>query len=364
VLKGAAGDLINVAFLVPRQSYPFSLAFVIWQDLPERMLFWPNNAGYIAAGLLLLLVVRIERIPDALRLVAATAGVLLLVVRALPSSNTGLPIARQETLLLVVLGALLLLNAAALLVAILAKDQLRAVLFPPELPALALGLQYVAQFNAAGVRFSYYGTFLTVPIAILFLRALVLDRLSWQRGPFAIRVIALAPALLGLLVAAAGIVDTHGVVFRDGPRSQLSATFATPRLHGLRSLPANRERLDGLVALVESRTSPGDPIVVLPDFPVLYFLTGRRNPTRIGWYETPQVTVRAAQEAVVDMKRDPPKLVILQTYDEGDFRRTGPKLDYEALSQLLPVYRYVVDNYHLVDTVADFQIYEPGRPQA
>jgi hypothetical protein len=358
-LRGAAGDLLYNAFVVPRQSYPIPLGFVIWQDLPQRMLFWPNIAGYLAALLVLLLVVRVPGVPDLARVGVAAALVLLLLARAFPSSDTGLANARQEALLLVILGTLLILNAAALVVAVMARGQLKAALFPPELPAMALGLQYVAQFNAAGVTDSYYGSFLSVPVAILFLRALVMANPSWQKAGFAFLAPALAPALLAVSIAAAGIVDTHGVVFRDGPRSQLNASFATAKLQGLRSLPANAARLDGLVAAVESRTSPGDPILVMPDFPVIYFLTGRRNPTRIGWYETPQVTVAAADEAVADMERDPPKLVVLQTYDEGDFRRTGPQLDYQALPQLLPVYRYVVTNYRLVDTVGDLQVYAP-----
>jgi hypothetical protein len=359
-LENAAGDLLYKAFVQYHQSYPVPLTFVIWQDLPDVMLIWPNIAGYLAASLVLLILVRVERIPDVLRLGAAAGLVLLLVVRALLSSSTGLPSARQQTLLLLILGVLLILNAVAFLVTLVAKAQLKSALFPPELPLLALGLQYVAQFNAAGVRYSYYGAFLSVPVAILFLRSLSVVNPSWRRGLFAVRVMPLAPVVLGLSIVAAGIVDTHGVVFRDGPRSQLSASFATPRLHGLTSLPANTERVDGLVAMVESRTAPGDPILVLPDFPVLYFLTGRRNPTRIGWYETPQVTIGEAELAVADMKLDPPKLVILQTYDEGDFRRTGPKLDYEALPQLLPVYRYVIENYRLVDTVGDLEIYAPA----
>lgn len=362
-LEGAAGDLIYNTFVLPRQSYPIPLAFVIWQDVPDVMLIWPNIAGYLAAALALLLLLRVERIPEVLRLGAAAGLVVLLVVRALPSSSTGMPSARQLALLLLILGVLLVLNAVTFLVTLVAKAQLKAALFPPELPLLALGLQYVAQFNAAGIRYSYYGAFLSVPVAILFLRSLAAVNPSWRRGPFAVRVMPLAPLVLGLSIVAAGIVDTHGVVARDGPRSQLSASFATPRLHGLTSLPANTERVDGLVAMVESQTAPGDPILVLPDFPVLYFLTGRRNPTRIGWYETPQVTTGEAEQAVADMKRDPPKLVILQTYDEADFRRTGPKLDYEAIPQLLPIYRYVIENYRLVHTVGDLDIYEPAGPQ-
>jgi hypothetical protein len=358
-VQGAAGDLVYKALILPRQSYQIPLGFVIWQDLPQVMFFWPNIAGYLAALLVLLVVARIQGIPEVLRAGVAAVLVAVLVVRALPSSTVGLPTPRQETLLLVILGLLLILNASALLAAVLARGELKAALFPPELPAVALGLQYVAQFNAAGVRYSYYGAFLSVPVALLFLHAFSVAKPYLRRGRLGAGVATWAPLMIGAAIAVTGIVVTHGLVFRDGPRSELSASFTTARLHGISSLPANTSRVDGLVAAVDSMTAPGDPILVLPDFPALYFLTGRRNPTRIGWYETPQVTVSEADQAVADMKRDPPKLVILETYDEGDFLRSGPKLDYAGLPQLLPVYSYVIANYRLVDIVGDLAIYEP-----
>jgi hypothetical protein len=358
-VQGAAGDLIYKALILPRHSFHIPLEFVIWQDLPQVMFVWPNIAGYLAALLVLLLVVRVVGVPDVLRVLVAGALVVVLVVRALPSSTVGLPTPRQEALLLVILGALLILNAIALILAVVARGELKAALFPPQLPALALGLQYVAQFNTAGVRYSYYGAFLSVPVAILLLHSLVVARPAWRWGRLAVGGAAWAPLAIAAAIAVTGIVDTRGLVFRDGPRSELAASFTTTRLHGITSLPANTSRVDSLVAAVEARSAPGDPILVLPDFPVLYFLTGRRNPTRIGWYETPQVTVAEAEQAVADMKHDPPKLVILQTYDEGDFLRTGPKLDYAGLPQLLPVYSYVIANYRLVDMVGDLAIYEP-----
>jgi hypothetical protein len=110
---------------------------------------------------------------------------------------------------------------------------------------------------------------------------------------------------------------------------------------------------------VASRTAPGDPILVLPDFPALYYLTGRRNPTRIGWLEPPQVSPQQADEVVRDLQRDPPKVVVVQTYDEGDFLRAGPPLDYASIPNLRPIYTYVIDHYSLVDKVGDIQIYVP-----
>lgn len=358
---GAGGDFINKAFLLPRQTYPVSATFVIWQDMPQWMLQVPNIAGYIAVLLLLFLVLRAESIPDLARLAAAGAVIAVLAVRAVPEAVNGLPTARQDALLLVSIALLWLLNLGAIVLAALAPRSLRERIFPPELPVMALGLQYIGQFNAAGVRFSYYGTFLSVPVALLLLHTL--GRLStplWRRGVFSIGVSTWAAVLVGVVVALTGIVDTHGVVNRDGPRSQLNSSFRTPHLGGISTLPQNSETVDGVVAAVTSRTHPGDAIFVMPDFPVLYFLSGRRNPTRIGWYESPQVSQAQAEEAVADMKRDPPKVVVLQTYDGADFLHTGPKLDYMSMPQLRPIYLYILSKYALVEEVNDIQIYTPA----
>jgi hypothetical protein len=358
---GVGADFVRKAFLVPRQTYPVSLTFVIWQDMPEWMLAPPNIAGYIAGLVVLALAIRISGIPDWLRVAAVAAVFGVLLVRAAPPAADGLPTARQDAVLLVGLGSLWVLNLAAAVFALVTPPHLRRRLFPPELGVMGLGLQYIAQYNAAGVRFSYYGTFLSIPVALLLLHRLAqLPSPPWRRGRFEIAAPTWSAIILGVSIALTGIVDAHGVVFRDGPRSQLTSSFRTPALNGIRSLPINAETVDGVVGAVESRTAPDDPIFVMPDFPALYYLTGRRNPTRIGWYESPQVSEQQANEAVADLERDPPKVIVLQSYDEGDFLRTGPPLDYMNIPQLRPIYVYIVDNYRQVDTVGDLKIYVPN----
>ena len=359
--EGIGSQFVSKALLVPRQTFPLPLTFVFWQDLPEWMLFWPNVAGYIAALIVLGLVIRVGLIPDYLRLGAVAAILLFLLYRALPSATDGLPTARQNAVLLAAIGILLLLNLAAIGLALFARPDVRGRLFPPELPVMALGLQYLAQFNAAGVRFSYYGTFLSIPVALL-----VLHRLSGlaspigQRGDLSIGISKWAALLVGVAIALTAIVDTHGVVFRDGPRSQLTSSFQTPLLAGIRSRPDNTARVDGVVAAVMSLTQPGDTILAMPDFPAIYFLTGRRNPTPIGWYEAPQVSAAQAQEVVAVMAKNPPKIVILQTYDEDDFLHTRHPIDYRAQPHLRPIYEFILANYRSVAKVGDLVLYVPA----
>ena len=355
---GEAGDFVNKAFFLPRQTYPVGLGFVVWQDMPQWMLAVPNIAGYLAALLVGVLLLRVTGIPDWIRLAAAAALMLLLLYRASPSAAGGLPTARQDAVLLVAIGTLWLLNVAAIVLAVVRPPALRGDLFPPELPVIAFGLQYIGQYNAAGVRFSYYGTFLSIPVALLLLRRLARAPV-WRWGDLGVAAPIYGAALLGMAIALTGIVDTHGVVYRDAPRSTLTSTFAAPLLAGVSSTPANTQQVDGVIDAVDSRTGPGDPILVFPDFPALYYLTGRRNPTRIGWFETPQLSLQQADEVVRDLQRDPPKVVVVQTYDEGDFLRAGPPLDYASIPVLRPIYTYVIDNYTLVDRVGDIQIFVP-----
>jgi len=357
---GAGYDFINRAYLIPRQTYPLPLTFVIWQDLPQWLFFWPNISGYIALLMMLIVLVRVERVPDFLRLGAVAGIALLLLVRAIPSAVNGLPNSRQDALLLVALATLLLLNFGAIASSILARGKLKDRLSPPNLPVMALGLQYMAQFNNAGARFSYYGAFLSVPVALLLLHALAVEAPSARlRGPFVVGVPPWAVVIIGLVIALAGIVDTHAVVFRDGPRSQLTSSFSTPLLGGIQSRPANTEAIDGIVQAVISRTKPGDPIFVMPDYPALYFLTGRRNPTPTGWYETGQLSPEQTSAAVTSLTKDPPRVVILQTYDAGDFTHTAPMLNYLAIPQLRPIYLFLVAHYQPVQQIGDVEIYVP-----
>lgn len=97
-----------------------------------------------------------------------------------------------------------------------------------------------------------------------------------ERGP---RLAALA--LLGFHVAFSAARVHPGFIYQMGLSFRLDAQ--TERLEldrgGILVSAADRDEYERLVALLESR-SAGDYIYAAPDAPEVYFLTGRRNPTR------------------------------------------------------------------------------------
>jgi hypothetical protein len=96
----------------------------------------------------------------------------------------------------------------------------------------------------------------------------------------------------------------------------------------------------------------------MPDYPILYYLTGRTNPTRQDWYFPWTLTESDSRQAVRDLQRNPPRLAIVQIYDAGELdpNRLAP-IDYEANPIWKPIYDYLMANYVLVDQRAGLRLY-------
>ena len=154
-----------------------------------------------------------------------------------------------------------------------------------------------------------------------------------------------------------GVVQER--VYEDAQRSQLTADFSTPALRGIKAYPVTQQRVDALVAEIDSRTKAGDPIFFLPDFGLLYEATGRRNPTRLDWYNESFLTPAISDRVLSDLQRDPPKVVFLQTQREGAFERDQPAIDWPN-TKWAPIYDYLVAHYKQVGSVQDIKVMVPN----
>jgi hypothetical protein len=223
---------------------------------------------------------------------------------------------------------------------------------------VAAALQYMAQLGYSGVGYSYLGAFLTVPVAGLFL-----VRLGPGRNPLTLRerAIVLAPAaLLAAFLVWVSVDVVNRSVYRDAPREQLTASFATPKLAGVKSNPGQVQQMNEVVAIVDHYSKPGDPIFVMPDFPILYYLTGRTNPTRQDWYFPWTFTEADSSQAVRDLRRHPPRLALIQVYDAAEIDPASrAPIDYEAVAVWKPIYDYLTANYTLVGERAGLLLYVP-----
>ena len=280
----------------------------------------------------------------------------------------GIPTNGQLRLLVGALAVILAINLIASAVTVAARlpgltdkpwaQRVRDEMFPPSLPIIASVLEYLQGVDLSSMRFAYVGTFLGIPVALAFLY------MGWRlwAGSTAVRVA--IPALVGLFIAVGGAVITHGSPYLDGPRDQMTAELAVPRLAGIETIPANAAHIQDVVAEIEKDAAPADraghhipaEVFVFPDGQAYYVATGRTNPTKIDWYNPLATTPAMANEAVADLKRSPPTWILVQNYHEADFLHTTP-LDFENMPAWKPVYDYITANYDLVTTVEGVRFY-------
>ncbi len=362
----AFGQLLQARAVSKRQ--------LVFQDWPT----WLFIHGY--AALLPLAVAVLIPVARLWRWAAVPALVLLAVVMAAfaalawPSSVLGIPTDGQMNLLVGALALVLLVNLIASAVTVAARlpqlsqqpwaARVRDEMFPPMVPIVAAVLEYLQGVDLSSMRFAYVGTFLGVPVALAFLymrwRLSYPTESSTPRGPLkwggapVVRVA--APAVVGVFIAIAGAVVTHGSAYLDGPRDQMTAELTGPRVAGLKTLPSNATHINGLVAEIERQAGPGDSVFIFPDGQAYYVITGRTNPTKVDWYDILATTPAISSDAVADLQRNPPTWILVQEYNESDFRHQSP-LDFESQAAWKPIYDYITTHYDLVTTVDGVRFY-------
>ena len=106
------------------------------------------------------------------------------------------------------------------------------------------------------------------------------------------------------------------------------------------------QALDDLVADVRTRTRPGEPIVVLPWYPILYFLTERPNPTRFDWLFPGYLTTEAEVARFIDeIDRSPAQVVVyspisIDGLPDRSLAAFAPEIDRFLLQRFAPTKRF------------------------
>jgi hypothetical protein len=361
---GQVGAFIYQSFFLLRQAHQVSLGFLLLQDWPYWLVGGQRVAPFaIVLGLALVLApFGRSRLLASMAMLALLALLAIVLVPARHPSTQGIPTFDQMELLASALGLLLALNVVALAVSAAAwsrwwwarpfAQRLRTEIFPPQLPLIALSVQLLHDYSLTGMRFSYVGTFLSIPTALLFLFGLGRAGLRFGGHRW-------GAAVVGAWLAMAGPLVLFGSPYLDGPRTELAAGFREPALAGLRTLPANARHVDATVAAVDRYSRPGQAAFVFPDGQGYYVLTGRRNPTRIDWYDVWATTPSMSNDAVSALAADPPAVVLVQRYNESDFNRVGPPLDFESEPKWRPIYDWIIANYQMTTSVGDVDVYLP-----
>jgi hypothetical protein len=212
--------------------------------------------------------------------------------------------------------------------------------------ALALCTLYASSWSFVGIRLAL-GHVLGLPLTLL---ALV------QRAPAGE---VTDPALPGRRFAAACVLAYAAIfmallqIAAPSPgASRLTATvpFATDRLAGIRSSPLRVRGIDGVVATVRRETRAGDPVLAFMDFPALYFLAERANPTRVDWFLPEELTRDEARRALADLRARPPRMVILAALHPTEMI---------AHPHLRPVLGHILETYQAGEAIGEFVVYRP-----
>ena len=359
-LLGLWDEFRHQAFGQLLQARPVGLRQLLFQDWP-RYLRPPQWAAVPAVATALLLGVaslRSQLVWPALALLAAVLAAT--VPPALASSTAGIPTIGQLNLLVGALGLVLGINVVASLVTVAARvpalasrpwaERVRADVFPPMVPVVAAVLEYIHGVDLSSMRFAYVGTFLGVPVALCFLHAM------WRMAGAQSAVAVAVPAVVGVFIAVAGMVVTHGSPYLDGPRDQMTVTLSAPRLSGIATLPGNAQHIDALVEAIDGRTRPGDRVFVFPDGQAYYVVTGRVNPTHIDWYDVLATTPAMAEDARARLQANPPEWIFVQRYNEADIRHSR-QLDFERQRAWRPIFDLIQSDYELVGSADGVDVY-------
>jgi hypothetical protein len=302
----------------------------------------PGSAALVVGVAVLLLAT--PRVPRAVRLAGLLAGLLWV---ALAFGLWGTSRFLNRLFLADAFSACVWLSALALALAGAAG---RVRLPAPAVWAVALGLatlyaanwSFIRQFSGA------QGLALALPLA-LWLTPVIgtaeADSASRRAGRFLAGCVLLYAALLAALLQAA-------VPYQDGRRGEPVIPFRSERLRGIRTAASRVLGVDGVVDLVRRETAAGDHVLAFMHFPALYFLTERRNPTRVDWFIPLELTRAEVSRAVADLGARPPRLVVLNSAD--------PRAMVES-PRLRPILGHILEHYEQGEAVGEFLIFRPRR---
>jgi hypothetical protein len=188
------------------------------------------------------------------------------------------------------------------------------------------------------------------PVWLLLTFALRQAARRWRES-FGQRIAAMALAALPACVLGLGIAS--GDYYVGGPGARWFGNEAPLRV-GASTMFAERSQAATLARLDEAirrRTAPDDAIVVAAPAPLLYAMTGRRNPLALAIFDRPENLMAYGEDGVIrDIRAANVKLIVLR--DEAT-----DGVERNRLSRYAPaLYRLIVDGYELAEEIDGYQL--------
>lgn len=146
----------------------------------------------------------------------------------------------------------------------------------------------------------------------------------------------------------------------DDQAGNLTASFVSPRLAGIRSTPEKVAILDELLASLEKILQPGDYLLAYPKLPLLHFLTSTRPATNVTWIDLrySEGLQNLIVEYMLRFDRIPEVCVKITSDSRGDWASHAIPIE----SSHLPIDRFVRENFYLDRTIAPFEIWRRNSP--
>ena len=351
----ALQQYLHDSIFASHEARPEPLSFVFWQDIPTVLAADDHAVMLAVIGVVLLACVWVS-LPVLRWTPVLAAGLLASLAILGTGANSGVSMTMgQAHIIYVGLCVLLVINALMLVFLTLRSFLGASFLGPaddglrPSLPLVALAIQYLAQYNYAGIANGYIGTFLSLPSALAFL-AMAGRRKGIGLGPLRASVPRLGALALGLWFGVAGFIVTRSFTYVEGPRADLVVPVQGHKLDGILTTDSTASHTQATLDLIDRKTRPGDPILVLPDWSILYYLSDRTDPTKLTWYDAGLVTPVQVEEAAADLHRNPARLIIFENFD---FVSSDPLY--------APLMSVILAEYVRTNEPGTYAIYEPVR---
>jgi len=141
----------------------------------------------------------------------------------------------------------------------------------------------------------------------------------------------LKPLLAGLIVLGAFALSGPTIASRLLAIQQPRVTIQQVRYAaGLEVPEPTRRDVEGVVAEIQARTRPNEPIFVYPTSPLLYALTERPNPTRFDHLNPGAADARQIDQVIGDLEAAGVRLVVVSDFWQAAWGDPGPNALLEA----------------------------------
>src|SRR5581483_5323029 len=183
-----------------------------------------------------------------------------------------------------------------------------------------------------------------------------LNHLTWVAAPFyattaALITQSLSPATRKIVAGTVAVAASLclAVILQQRLRESTQVT-TLGRVHGR---PEDLKMLGN----IQARVTPSDALFVFPYRPLLYFVTGARNPTRYSFLQPGMASDQDQAETVRELQAHPPHWIIYAHVSPRDILLTWPSTDPRRI-EMPPIESFLREKYQGGERWGDLELLE------